>query len=156
MHALSKMAVLGLMGTVAFMVGCVETYHVTITNHTPVVQQVVIEMPNVAERFDFTIDQGRSVIQDIKVDKEDLPTGGTISAGNVQQPFTLDKKTKKDLYVYINEGRIVGPIDQNTKYTIHSTKQMPRKVEETETIHGDTPAPKPEAPKPGDSEEVVE
>jgi hypothetical protein len=79
----------------------------------------------------------------LKLANDEMPFTGAIQAGRLSKPFTLDAKTSTQLFVYLEDDTIVGPIDKNTEAIRGTTKSLETRTGPRTIIKGDSPVPPP-------------
>jgi len=114
MHALSKMTLIGIVASLMLLTGCKETYNMTFTNVSGQVIDLAVDSPEGSDDLG-SLDNGRSRKYTLKLDGDDLPARCHVQAGGLVKDFTLDKHMKRDLFFYVEERTIVGPLDKNTR-----------------------------------------
>ena len=153
MRALSKISLAVLMLSVVALAGCKETYKLTFTNVSGQSRALEIDSPAGIDDIAPLAD-GRRSEKTLKIEKSDIPADCTVTAGSLKKRFMLDKS--KELFFYIEEKTIVGPLNKNDTYRSTGNFEGKMKTGQKEVVTGEKPMPKPNEEVPVDTHEVVE
>jgi hypothetical protein len=142
---------IGAVLTMGMMVGCDKTYTISIRNTSPVARELEVKDPNGFHPLGV-LEPGKARVYRLKLAKDELPAACELTAGDLKKPFTLNSKDKDQQYIYLEEGAIVGPIDENTQ--VNRSSKFTGKSSETvqPVIKGNNAAP----PANGGNEKVID
>jgi hypothetical protein len=131
-----------MLALVAFLAGCsTKTFEISLTNTSSSGKDLEIKDPNGYHHLGM-LEPNQRRMYTLKVDKDDLPAACTLTAGDLKKDFSLDENARTEQNIYIEDDKIVGPLDRKMQVRT-STKQDLKNVksEQHEVIRGEPATP---------------
>lgn len=155
MSAIRTPALATLLLLAVTLVGCQETFKITVTNLSAQPHNVLLTTP---EGFDsWTMAPEGRIVKKVSLDADELPAGASLRVDGKDIPFTLDKKGHREMFFYIEDDGVVGPLGPNDKMRRARHSETIHRGEPREKVTGDPVSPDaPPAPAPGVPREVIE
>ena len=142
MGSFNKLSFMAVLGSIAFLAGCSKTFEISLTNTSSSGKELEIHDPNGFRHLGM-LEPGQRRMYKLKVDQDDLPAACTLTAGNLKKDFSLDKNARTEQNIYIEDDKIIGPLDKKMEVKSsfrHDLKNA--KTEQHEMIQGQPAEPK--------------
>jgi hypothetical protein len=102
--------VLAISAASVLLAGCKQEYRLSVTNVSTTPRLLTIDASEGLERFG-TGQPGQTVKHRVKIDEDFLPEKGFVQAeGLPRADFSMTKNGPKDMFFYIENGRVMGPL----------------------------------------------